>query len=112
MKESLDEIIQMFFLSDIFRMSEESAPQFERRHHNPDDIIDGKPKWSKVVLIREKAKEDKVKTKTLNLDRLNPMRAEMEELDDNYGDDAGLFILIYNLYLGNRIKHISSNLVL
>ena len=71
-------------------MSEESAPKFERQHHPPDDIIDGKPKWSKVLLVREKtSKEDKKENKTLNIDRLNPTRTEMEELDDEYGEKAG-----------------------
>ena len=58
----------------------------ERRHHNPDDIIDGKPKWSNVVIVRDMLGSN---NRMLNVDRLNPSRAEIEELDENYGDDAG-----------------------
>ena len=49
----------------------------ERRHHNPDDIIDGKPKWSNVVIVRDMLGSN---NRMLNVDRLNPSRAEIEEL--------------------------------
>eukprot|EP00092_Neocalanus_flemingeri_P018669 GFUD01020217.1.p1 GENE.GFUD01020217.1~~GFUD01020217.1.p1 ORF type:complete len:184 (-),score=63.28 GFUD01020217.1:31-582(-) len=65
-------------------MSEDSAPKFERKHHTPDEIIDGKPKWSKVELVRDNS----TKTKTLNIDRLNPTRTEMEELDEQFGENS------------------------
>ena len=57
----------------------------ERRHHNPDDIIDGKPKWSNVVIVRDMIGSN---NRILNVDRLDPSWAEIEELDENYGDDA------------------------
>ena len=41
----------------------------ERRHHNPDDIIDGKPKWSNVVIVRDMIGSN---NRILNVDRLDP----------------------------------------
>ena len=77
-------------------MSDNSVEKFERRHHTPDEIINGKPKWSKAVIVREKvSKKDETQNKTINIDRLNPTRAEMEELDDNFGDDAGIDIKVF-----------------
>ena len=72
-------------------MSDEFSRKFARSHHKPDEIIDGKPKWSQVVLVRDKkgGKTEESLNKTLNIDRLNPTRLEMEELDENFGDDAG-----------------------
>ena len=73
-------------------MSDECSRKFVRCHHKPDEIINGKPKWSQVLLVRDKkgGKSEESLNKTLNIDRLNPTRLEMEELDENFGDDAGI----------------------
>ena len=52
----------------------------KRSHHNPDEIIDGRPKWCAIKVARSGEEE------TLDFDRLNPHRsfvAEFEEEFDN-----------------------------
>ena len=53
---------------------------WKRSHHNPDEIIDGRPKWCAIKVVRSGQEE------TLDFDRLNPHRsfvAEFEEEFDN-----------------------------
>ena len=67
---------------------------FKRAHHNPDEIIEGRPKWSKIKLLRKsdilKHGEEKVEEEILDFDRLNPHRSNVPEFDDNFDntDDA------------------------
>ena len=65
---------------------------YVRRHHPPDDIIDGKPKWAQIKMRRTKAGPDdgpsEVTESEINIDRLNPTRNMVEELEDGFNDDA------------------------
>jgi len=63
---------------------------YKRKHHNPDEIIEGRPKWSKIKLLRTSTKheitdqEEKVEEEILDFDRLNPHRSHIQEFDDNF----------------------------
>jgi len=73
--------------------SEISVPiDYIRKHHPPDDILlDGKPKWAEIKL---KVKEEnsvghkKVFEREISIDRLNPTRKMLEEIDEGFKDDA------------------------
>jgi len=73
--------------------SEISVPaEYTRKHHPPDDILlDGKPKWAEIKL---KVKEEnsvghkKVFEREISIDRLNPTRKMLEEIDEGFKDDA------------------------
>ena len=73
--------------------SETSASaEYTRKHHPPDDILlDGKPKWADLKM--KVTEEDSVGHKNvfereISIDRLNPTRKMMEEIDDGFKDDA------------------------
>ena len=68
------------------------AADYTRKHHPPDDILlDGKPKWAEIKL---KVKEEnsvghkKVFEREISIDRLNPTRKMLEEIDEGFKDDA------------------------
>eukprot|EP00090_Calanus_glacialis_P010584 TRINITY_DN19004_c0_g1_i2.p1 TRINITY_DN19004_c0_g1~~TRINITY_DN19004_c0_g1_i2.p1 ORF type:complete len:588 (-),score=148.81 TRINITY_DN19004_c0_g1_i2:43-1806(-) len=75
---------------------EEGSPRvsFKRKHHNPDEIIEGRPKWSKIKMLRKSkvqtqnekgtTVEEKVEEEILDFDRLNPHRSNVPEFDDNF----------------------------
>ena len=71
---------------------------------NPDEIIDGRPKWSKIrqkrkaTMTKKKTlllededdeKEEIVQVDDLDFDRLNPHRLFIPELDDNFENKNG-----------------------
>ena len=71
---------------------------------NPDEIIDGRPKWSKIrqkrkatmtkrktLLLEDEddEKEEIVQVDDLDFDRLNPHRLFIPELDDNFENKNG-----------------------
>ena len=58
-----------------------------RKHHPPDQIIDGKPKWSEIDLIR-KSDEPEKKSGELNIDRLNPSRHLIDEIEESCGEKS------------------------
>jgi len=70
---------------------ESPSISFKRKHHNPDEIIEGKPKWSKIKILRKSKikrevseKEKKMDEEILDFDRLNPHRSDVPEFDDNF----------------------------
>jgi len=70
-------------------MTEETP--YVRRHHPPDDIIDGKPKWARIKIrkLEEGAEgQSEVHEREINIDRLNPTRNMVDELEDGFNDDA------------------------
>ena len=54
-----------------------------RVHHPPDQIIDGKPKWNEVNIRKPNGEE-----KGLNIDRLNPSRHLIDEIDVACAENA------------------------
>eukprot|EP00092_Neocalanus_flemingeri_P038731 GFUD01042173.1.p1 GENE.GFUD01042173.1~~GFUD01042173.1.p1 ORF type:complete len:229 (-),score=72.53 GFUD01042173.1:20-706(-) len=68
-------------------MSEKIPAEFVRRHHPPDDIIDGKPKWTQIKIRRTETTPQggvTVSESEIDIDRLNPTRNMVEEIDDNF----------------------------
>jgi len=74
----------------------------EKKPCNPDEIIDGRPKWSKIrqkrkgkkkklPLEKEDEEEDEESDQVdeLDFDRLNPHRIFIPELDDNFENKNG-----------------------
>jgi len=63
----------------------------EVRPCNPDEIIDGRPKWSKIRQLRRSRVGEVVEEQvdTLAFDRLNPHRIFIPELDDNFENKNG-----------------------
>ena len=57
-----------------------------RKHHNPDEIIDGRPKWSEMKVIHSKSKDDDLSKKEehFDFDRLNPHRTFIPEFEDEF----------------------------
>ena len=80
-------LVEMF--SEIAAMS--SEPSYTRRHHPPDDIVDGKPKWVDIKLrghMEDVEDNDKVQEREISIDRLNPTRKMIEELEEGFKDEA------------------------
>ena len=46
-----------------------------RVHHPPDQIINGKPKWTEIIVNKQNEETE------LNIDRLNPSRNMLEEIE-------------------------------
>ena len=75
----------------------------EKKPCNPDEIIDGRPKWSKIRQKRkgnpkkkklpleddEEEEEESDRVDELDFDRLNPHRIFIPELDDNFENKNG-----------------------
>ena len=62
-------------------------PSPVRKHHNPDEIIDGRPKWSEIKVMREENKfnkDDFQSEEILDFDRLNPHRSFVAEFEDEF----------------------------
>ena len=60
-----------------------------RQHQNPDEIIDGRPKWCTIKVVRpEKTvgdnEESLIKEETLDFDRLNPHRSFVAEFESEF----------------------------
>jgi len=57
-----------------------------RKHHNPDEIIDGRPKWSEMKVIHHKKKDDDISNQEehFDFDRLNPHRTFIPEFEDEF----------------------------
>ena len=56
-----------------------------RKNHNPDEIIDGKPKWSEMKFVRKRRRsngEDIEHEDSFDFDRLNPHRTFVQEFED------------------------------
>jgi len=86
-----NETIQRVERYDSQNEIESPSISFKRKHHNPDEIIEGKPKWSKIKVLRkskikkeENEKEKKVEEEILDFDRLNPHRSDVPEFDNNF----------------------------
>ena len=60
-------------------VDEEKCVARKRQHHNPDEIIDGRPKWCGITVSRPGGKEE-----TLDFDRLNPHRSFVAEFEDEF----------------------------
>ena len=68
-------------------MSEVIQSEYVRRHHPPDDIIDGKPKWAQIKIRRTVAGPEGGGTVTesvIDIDRLNPARNIVKEIEDDF----------------------------
>ena len=61
-------------------------PNLKRKHHNPDEIIDGRPKWSKIKVLHGGGRNgaDDIKEESLDFDRLNPHRSFVPEFEDQF----------------------------
>ena len=60
-----------------------------RQHHNPDEIIDGRPKWCTIKVVRPERnvgddEESFMKEETLDFDRLNPHRSFVAEFESEF----------------------------
>ena len=60
-----------------------------RPHHNPDEIIDGRPKWSSIKVVRPERnvgddEETSAKEEILDFDRLNPHRSFVAEFESEF----------------------------
>jgi len=64
---------------------------YTRKHHPPDDILlDGKPKWAEIKLrVKEEEFEGhkQVFDREISIDRLNPTRKMLEEIENGFNDD-------------------------
>ena len=61
----------------------------QRKHHNPDEIIDGRPKWCNIKVVRpaRDVEDDEGKSReeeTLDFDRLNPHRSFVAEFESEF----------------------------
>lgn len=57
--------------------AQEQEPKISARvHHPPDQIINGKPKWTEVNIQKKNGEEQE-----FNIDRLNPSRHLIDEID-------------------------------
>ena len=58
----------------------------KRKHHNPDEIIDGRPKWSNIKILHGGGRNgaDDIKEESLDFDRLNPHRSFVPEFEDQF----------------------------
>merc|ERR1711971_117630 len=78
---------------DLFEVEEEKKPC------NPDEIIDGRPKWSKIrqkrkgkkkkLPLEDEDEEERDQVDELDFDRLNPHRIFVPEFDDNFENKNG-----------------------
>ena len=61
-------------------------PNLKRKHHNPDEIIDGRPKWSKIKVLHGGGRNgaDDIKEESLDFDRLNPHRSFVPEFEEQF----------------------------
>ena len=69
--------------------AEKSLPKRRRLHHNPDEIIDGRPKWCAIKVVRPEREvgedeEKLIKEETLDFDRLNPHRSFVAEFESEF----------------------------
>eukprot|EP00092_Neocalanus_flemingeri_P098374 GFUD01125437.1.p1 GENE.GFUD01125437.1~~GFUD01125437.1.p1 ORF type:complete len:198 (-),score=60.63 GFUD01125437.1:29-622(-) len=67
-------------------MFEKIPAEFFRRHHPPDDIIDGKPKWARIKIRTGTTPQGGVSEREIVIDRLNPTRNMVEEIDETFSD--------------------------
>ena len=58
----------------------------ERPTHPPDQIIKGKPKWTEVGVAS--VTQGVVKETPFNIDRLNPSRHLVEDIESSWREDA------------------------
>ena len=76
-----------------------SVVHIEKLPCNPDEIIDGRPKWSKIRQLRKRklkktankdnSQEEGEEELVLNFDRLNPHRMFITELDESFENKGG-----------------------
>eukprot|EP00092_Neocalanus_flemingeri_P038730 GFUD01042172.1.p1 GENE.GFUD01042172.1~~GFUD01042172.1.p1 ORF type:complete len:201 (-),score=76.35 GFUD01042172.1:43-645(-) len=79
-------------------MSEEIPAEFVRRHHPPDDIIDGKPKWARIKIRRTgTTPQGGVSESEIDIDRLNPTRNMVEEIEDNFTEGEETQKVVVNM---------------
>ena len=70
---------------DCQRLREESKVQLSRKHQNPDEIIEGRSKWTEMRFVR-KRRLDEVDVEhedMFDFDRLNPHRTFVQEFEDS-----------------------------
>ena len=63
------------FYSDKSLIDPEIMAEPTRVHHPPDQIINGKPKWTEIIVNKQNEATE------LNIDRLNPSRNMLEEIE-------------------------------
>ena len=76
-----------------------SVVQIDKQPCNPDEIIDGRPKWSKIRQLRKRklkktvskdnSQEEGEEEVVLDFDRLNPHRMFITELDESFENKGG-----------------------
>ena len=71
---------------DCQQIKEEAIGNISRKHQNPDEIIDGRSKWTEMRFVR-KRRLDEVDIEhedTFDFDRLNPHRTFVQEFEDSF----------------------------
>jgi len=66
-----------------------TIPSMIRKSHNPDEIIDGRPKWSAMKVIRNEVGNSK--EESFDFDRLNPHRTFIQEFEDKYDNSDWVY---------------------
>jgi len=66
-----------------------TIPNLERKSHNPDEIIDGRPKWSAMKVIRDGGGDPK--EENFDFDRLNPHRTFIQEFEDQFDNSDWVY---------------------
>ena len=70
---------------DCQQLKEESKVELSRKHQNPDEIIEGRSKWTEMRFVR-KRRLDEVDVEhedMFDFDRLNPHRTFVQEFEDS-----------------------------
>jgi len=89
----INKVFRIFSL-DMSEAEVVPSAQFVRSHHPPDDIIDGKPKWTQIKVRKALSGPNVANTafseSEIIIDRLNPTRNMVDEIEDNFieGEDT------------------------
>jgi len=78
-------------IEKVRHLQESSEPEesdvASRTHYNPDEIIEGRPKWTKMTQMCPQMKSET----SLDFDRLNPHRSFIPEFDDNFKNEEAQY---------------------
>ena len=74
-------------------MKQDVSPREEKSPCNPDEIIEGRPKWPKFKQLKKRKhdKDERTVKEEFDFDRLNPHRVTIFDLDDNLDNDKGQY---------------------
>ena len=88
-RETINRVVKGQEKAEQFRKDPWNKKKFSavRKHHNPDEIIDGRAKWSAIKVSRTESscyKDDFRREESLDFDRLNPHRTFVAEFEDEF----------------------------